>query len=280
MATSIPEPPASTASLSPTSLPKPTIQLSLTPIAISEKVLLRAIPSGDSTFKIIDFATNEIVKLVDVTSFLNQRSLDTLAWSPDGKRLLFHARNTALYIYSLETDDVQVLEQRGHIQGTGFNGFFDWSPDNQWIAAATETSGVSKIYLMHPDGTNLHSISSSPFYGMAQALSWTPDGQYLLFSLLKYAGSKRSSYDIWMIDVNGKHPKELVKNITGWKTDIAVSPDGMTIYYQSDAGMYMASIRCYYENACGEIPSKEVNELPVTWYREFMPRWTGTYPTY
>jgi len=278
--TSIPEAPASMASPVPTVLPSFTIQPSMTATVIPEKVLMRAIPSGDATFKIVNFVTNETIKLVDVASFLNQRSLGPLAWSPDGKHLLFHARNTALYVYSVETDEVQVLEQGGHMQGTGFNGFFDWSPDNTWIAAAGETSGVSKIYLMHPDGTDLHPISSHHFNGMAQGLSWTPDGQYLLFSVLKYAGNERSYYDIWMMDVDGNHPKELVKNVTGWMTDITVSPDGTTIYYQSDAGLYMASIHCYYENTCGEIPSKQVDGLPVTWYREFMPRWTGTYTTY
>jgi Tol biopolymer transport system component len=236
---------------------------------------MKAIAIPDGKFQIVDQNAGKTVSMIDISPL---QTTGQFAWSPDGKQLAFYANFYSLYIYSLETQEYRSIEE---IKSLGFNGYMDWSPDGNWIAfGGGKDRSISKIYLIHPDGTGLHQLSPYYFHGYAQVTSWTSDGQYLLFSILKEAGSRKCFYDIWISDIDGKQPKLLAENIKCGLTDVAVSPDGKTIYYGVESGTYMSPIECYYENSCERIPSGSTFQFPDTWYKSFVPRWTGSYPTY
>ena len=102
--------------------------------------------------------------------------------SPDGSQVVFAADVTstekALYIvdggggqpHQIETADINPTSAQ-------------WSPDANWIAFAGDasTSGVSEVYLIHPDGTGSRQITSGTDGCSSYAPVWSPDSAMLLF---------------------------------------------------------------------------------------------------
>ncbi len=60
-----------------------------------------------------------------------------------------------------------------------------WSPDGQWIAIAVMAGDVRTpcgIYLVRPDGSDLHMLFSFGDYVPVLDVCWSPDGQWLAFN--------------------------------------------------------------------------------------------------
>jgi Tol biopolymer transport system component len=106
------------------------------------------------------------------------------SWSPDGKRIAF-----SLDAFRLATVSVAggarvpiTNPPRGVADGDPV-----WSPDGQWIAFARSPSrGVCDVWLVHPNGTGLRRLTTTPIppAGIAHIgsspLAWSPDGTTLL----------------------------------------------------------------------------------------------------
>ena len=94
-------------------------------------------------------------------------------WSPDGTRLV-HVRRPS-------PEEVFVMDTTGHAeQRLTMDEYPDfnpaWSPDGQWIAWTSVRQAGSEIWLMKPDGTGAHSLTSG-FYP-----SWSPDSRRIAFA--------------------------------------------------------------------------------------------------
>lgn len=113
-------------------------------------------------------------------------------WSPDGMRLvhsrrlsgtappeIFTVDTTGSAAQQLTSDD---QEDRGPA----------WSPDGAWIAWGSRRPGGFELWLMKPDGTQAHHLTS----GAAPA--WSPDSRQIAFS--RDVGFNK--YRLFIIDVS------------------------------------------------------------------------------
>jgi dipeptidyl aminopeptidase/acylaminoacyl peptidase len=109
-----------------------------------------------------------------------------LAWSPDG-----HSIVTA---YSLKLDRINVgTGARSPIwtAPAGTTGRLTspaWSPDGSRIAFSNGTT----IKLVHPDGTNVRTLTSSPAGVINDYPDWSPDSQQIAFITNRYRGAEHS----------------------------------------------------------------------------------------
>jgi Tol biopolymer transport system component len=97
------------------------------------------------------------------------------SWSPDGSRISFGSdRSGSFQIWMMNSDG------SNQTQFTTSGGFQStWSPDGSRIAFSS-SSGVSQIYSVAADGTDLHAIA--PSANAEERPVWSPDGLQVLYS--------------------------------------------------------------------------------------------------
>ena len=107
---------------------------------------------------------------------------DTLAWSPDGRRLAFLGveidaeGNKRFALYTAQADGSELVK----VSPPGYGGpILAWSPDGAWLAF---TNGA-QVNVVRPDGAELRQVAS----GHGGPLVWTPDGEEILIGELGYA---------------------------------------------------------------------------------------------
>jgi Tol biopolymer transport system component len=143
-----------------------------------------------------------------------------------------------------------------------------WSSDGRLIAFASRRDGVSHIYLMRADGTNVRRLTDAPSadesptwspdrlriafaregalfvvasaggpahrvgrgLGAAADPAWSPDGKLIAYD---YRRPELSFREIWVIDSGGGRPRQITKlrassGVPSW------SPDGRRIAFHSN----------------------------------------------
>jgi Tol biopolymer transport system component len=117
-------------------------------------------------------------------------------WSPDGKQLVFQMG-----------DDLYTLPVGGGKPNKLISGAVNtspaWSPDGEWIAFVRSQSSPydspSYIYLVKPDGTELHALTGDNLKPLQQ-LSWSPDSKFIAFENHS-SGNQQGIYGIIAIHV-------------------------------------------------------------------------------
>jgi Tol biopolymer transport system component len=128
---------------------------------------------------------------------------DQAAFSPDGNQIAFvstrGAHNASIWILDLKTRKARNLTGAQALQAAAgkMNGYFRpaWSPDGQWIAFSSDRNFDFKphvfpdpawehpqelsIYLIHPDGSGLRSLT--PAGASDGSPKWSPDGKRIVF---------------------------------------------------------------------------------------------------
>ena len=95
-------------------------------------------------------------------------------WSPDGRYLVFTTHyvdpdNVDLTVYDLQTDTLRrVTDDPGHDINP------HWSPDSAWIAFESRRESGEGIYLVRPDGSDEHRLSSDEAYVGSRPFDWLP----------------------------------------------------------------------------------------------------------
>jgi len=167
-------------------------------------------------------------------------------FSPDGARIAFQSA-----VPSNGTFDIYVTQ----IDGTGLLRMTDdpgqdqqpaWSPDGTKIAFVSTRSGVSQVWLMNADGTNLTQITfdSAP---KGQRPSWSPDGTRIAFQSNGTGGG-----DIYVMNADGTGQARLTSDPAG-ESGPAWSPDGTRIAFLSLRDL-PAARNVYIMNADGSDP--------------------------
>jgi Tol biopolymer transport system component len=194
-----------------------------------ERIAFRSDRDGGGLF--IMGATGESVRRTTDTGF-------NPSWSPDGRKLVFadeavDYRPTSRIITSqlrtvnVETGEVFLIP-----------GIHDavqpaWSPDGEWIAfwGLPEETGQRDLWMVHPDGSDLISVTSDP--ALDWNPSWSPDGSRLFFS-----SDRGGTLGPWWVAIDGRKgrvvgvPRPLTVPST-WAGDIDVGIDGTTIVYSN-----------------------------------------------
>ncbi len=112
---------------------------------------------------------------IDIGDLGASRSVGGLAWSPDGKRLLYEISRAGdegaplFQIFTAEVDGAHVTP----LTDAGENTFgASWSPDGRTIAYDRLSGTATEVWLVGVDGANARRLSAS---GGGQ-LQWSPNG--------------------------------------------------------------------------------------------------------
>ena len=152
------------------------------------------------------------------------------SWSPDGERIAFAAHDG-------DAQRLFVMNANGtgkhSVTGNDFHWVESpaWSPDGSSIAfIASPVSGdddpsIWDVYTIRPDGTGLRNVTSSPDDDEG-AVTWSPDGERIAFSLATGRGSaivvRRLSHSTQTRITDGSD----VDSSPAW------SPDGRVIAFE------------------------------------------------
>ena len=107
----------------------------------------------------------------------------TVGWSPDGRFVTYAGVDAGIeHVFVAATDGSAAAAALPDAALGPDHGIWapSYSPDGTWIAF-TEAPGGSTggdnglLYLVHPDGTNLHSVTSGVSFGDAGFPAWAPD---------------------------------------------------------------------------------------------------------
>jgi TolB protein len=152
------------------------------------------------------------------------------AWSPDGTRVAFSSSRSG-------TPEIYVVDQSGgNLHRLTNSGTTNVSPT--WnrktggeIAWVSRHGDLPKIFTMSADGTNVQQLVDE---GYAVSPSWSPNGQYLVFSWMRHYGpGAPGSQDIYIMDVTSKKWVQLTHD--GGRNDFPCwSPDNRHIVFQSN----------------------------------------------
>jgi TolB protein len=84
-----------------------------------------------------------------------------------------------------------------------------YSSDGTWVVFTKETAGLSDIYRIHPDGSDLERLTDDPAFDDQGVLS--PDGRTLAFVSTRGSGTA----NLWLTDLAVKKYTNLTKNQGG-----------------------------------------------------------------
>lgn len=185
-------------------------------------------------------------------------SIDTLAWSPDGRFLTFEVRGTnSISVYRTEVSGTDEAIPLTDLRGVNFGAA--WSPDGEQIAFSALQATGSAISLMNADGGEQRQLS--PTTASYHHPSWSPDGERIAF--LKNSGLL---WDVMVIDSDGNNQRQLTLGARVAST-LEWSPDGARIVY---SGIMDGSEEIF----VADLSSGVVAQLTHSVAREISPVWS------
>ena len=110
-------------------------------------------------------------------------------------------------------------------------GGIDLSPDAGEVAFAWNKTGTFEIYSAPIEKERLYQLTDARERSVWPR--WSPDGTQLAF-LRDHGGDER--WDVWLVDREGEHERNLTNEPQFTHRDIAWSPDGTRIAYVANAG--------------------------------------------
>ncbi len=130
-------------------------------------------------------------------------------WSPDGSQILFASdRNGTTQIYRVHLDGSGLMAVT--VSMPGLRGRTDWSATGDWIGTYAGGSWNWEVYLLRPDGSEVHQIS--PASSVSLAPSFSPDGQWVAFT--GYMDHPRQDHgcEIYIMRLDGSDIRRLTDN--------------------------------------------------------------------
>jgi hypothetical protein len=156
-------------------------------------------------------------------------------WSRDGKRLLFSRRQLNEYsLYVIKADGTQ---KDGGLKPLAKGQIGRWSPDEHQLAVVAPVILDGKdrwqIQVMPVDNSQPHVRLTLPeTYGQVVSLEWSPNGESLLFSVVR-----QSQYDLYVMDLKSPDPRRVpAGNAVPNAAYGAWSPTGKEILFRAAVG--------------------------------------------
>lgn len=116
-----------------------------------------------------------------------------------------------------------------------------WSPDGQRVAFVSHRTGVSQIYVMNADGSNVVNVTRSG--STERNPTWSPDGGKLAFT-----SDRTGNWEIFSMQADGTAVTNLTNSPNSYDADPAWSPDGTQIAFASNR---VGAFRLFLMNADG-----------------------------
>jgi Tol biopolymer transport system component len=189
------------------------------------------------------------------------------AWSPDGSQIAFLTwRADSLDIYRMDSSG---SSQQPLFASEDHDADISWA--GEWIAFTRQ----SRIWLMHPDGSDPHPLTQPPRAG-----EWgnanlpfgdydprlNPDGTQVVFSRLVDDASQHGNYDFYMITTDGTAETRLTQ--TGYAQGLSSwSHDGKMLLFIVAAIGEAGKYDLYLMNADG---SDQRNITPAFFPDDFL----------
>jgi Tol biopolymer transport system component len=123
-------------------------------------------------------------------------------WSPDGTKFVSTGGPSTI----TTEGQIWIMDTSGNnrrqltTNSFRFNRYPRWSKDNTIITWSVLSNLNPEVWLMHTDGSNQHKLTDG-YYG-----SFSPDSRQLVISRVN---SAKTNYDLWKINIDGSHPKQL-----------------------------------------------------------------------
>jgi TolB protein len=160
--------------------------------------------------------------------------VQTPAWSPDGRNILFLRRHTRghwdVFLVDAEGGNGRVLARNAHFDTPA------WSPDGRKIVYRRRPCpepgscvGNPELYVINVDGSGLRILARR-----GHAPAWSPDGRTIAFV----------SNFIYVMDADGKERRRVAR-AGGASNSLVWSPDGQRIAFLTDAGTVGVGQFCY-----------------------------------
>jgi TolB protein len=151
------------------------------------------------------------------------------SWSPDGTKLaLSSSRSGDPELYMADSSGAN-LKRITAFRGPDVSPVFNRKTGTQiaWVSGRT---GLPEIYTAEADGTNVQKITDQ---GYAVSPTWSPNGQFLVFSWMRHYGpGAPGAQDIYIMDIASKQWVQLTHD--GGRNDFPCwSPDSRHIIFQS-----------------------------------------------
>jgi hypothetical protein len=187
------------------------------------------------------------------------QGLDDPQWSPDGSQLLFSNMGvidfmgigllpSRIWLARPDGSGAHPLTQPdcrpGHapLRGCAYDSAASWSPDGDWIAFSRHSSipylrherPRTLIELMHPDGSDLHTIASCTGNLCNQIMPpvWSPDGSRIAYAPDVERGPS-------LVAVSPAGGRRIVRTCAGTQCvtpwDLVWAPDGRSLGFLSQA---------------------------------------------
>jgi Tol biopolymer transport system component len=222
-------------------------------------------PDGE---KIVYALPNEI-RILDTKSQTEKTvykisSASSLSFSPDGSKLLFHARieeNTEICSVNVDGSGFANLSQNPSRDMAPA-----YSPDGTRIAfAASRASGTStfEIYVMNADGSDPRLVFGDR--AISSAPTWAPDGKTIVFANDR-EGGRIGNFELFSVSVDGG-PERRLTDRPRYDVDPAFSPDGRRIAFVSNTD---GNAEIYVMNADGS----GILRLTRDSGNDFYPHWS------
>lgn len=155
--------------------------------------------------------------------------------------LIAFTRADGIYVMNADGSDVRALKRGVMVHG------MHWSPNGRKLAFVAAGSG---LWTMNADGSGLVRLvadgGTSPVKRLYSA-TWAPGGRRIAFTA-EAAGAAPRTRDIWVVDADGSHLRQLLKTPRLWEFHVDWSPAGNRIAFTDATGMIF---QLYVMNANG-----------------------------
>jgi Tol biopolymer transport system component len=177
------------------------------------------------------------------------KSIEDLAWSPDGSRIAFTRGNNSgddkVWVENADGTSVFPLE----IGGEGAKRHPTWSPDSSKIAYAVVKNAPEQVVI----ASSLGGIGQPLANGVGHEPNWSPDGSLIAFD--GYQHSNFGPVDLHIVNADGSGSPLIITPSTNTQwTFNAWSPDSGRIAYRSEAPSGAAIYRVANRDGSGDHP--------------------------